>query len=275
MNMSANNIIIRSWQETLPPLEMVERKGTGHPDTICDQLAEEVSVALCQYYMEHFGTILHHNVDKALLVGGISEPAFGGGEIIQPIEIYMAGRATVKVDNHIIPVEQLAISSIKKWFAENLRYLDVDNGIKINIKIRQGSSELTSLIGNGRKIPLANDTSFGTSAESGDDGQVGRGNRVNGLITPYRPMSLEAVSGKNPVNHVGKLYNLFANHLAQEIVKQKLTSSASVYVVSQIGKPVNEPLALDIVTAPNSDENLIKQLASDMLRELSEYALRK
>ena len=46
-------------------------------------------------------------------------------------------------------------------------------------------------------------TVTGTSAEAGDDGQVGRGNRVNGLITPYRPMMLEAAAGKNPVPHVG------------------------------------------------------------------------
>jgi S-adenosylmethionine synthetase len=41
-------------------------------------------------------------------------------------------------------------------------------------------------------------TVTGTSAEAGDDGQVGRGNRVNGLITPGRPMSLEAAAGKRP-----------------------------------------------------------------------------
>ena len=62
-------------------------------------------------------------------------------------------------------------------------------------------------------------TVTGTSAEAGDDGQVGRGNRVNGLITPYRPMSLEAVAGKNPVSHVGKLYNVLAQELAAALVR--------------------------------------------------------
>jgi S-adenosylmethionine synthetase len=57
-------------------------------------------------------------------------------------------------------------------------------------------------------------TVTGLSAESGDDGQVGRGNRVNGLIAPYRPMSLEAAAGKNPVTHVGKLYNIIAMRIA-------------------------------------------------------------
>ncbi len=43
-------------------------------------------------------------------------------------------------------------------------------------------------------------TVTGTSAEMGDDGSVGRGNRCNGLITPNRPMSMEATSGKNPID---------------------------------------------------------------------------
>ncbi len=78
------------------PLEMVERKGLGHPDTICDALAENLSVALSRFYVERFGAILHHNVDKALLWGGAARPAFGGGEVLAPIEIYLAGRATAE-----------------------------------------------------------------------------------------------------------------------------------------------------------------------------------
>jgi S-adenosylmethionine synthetase len=61
-------------------------------------------------------------------------------------------------------------------------------------------------------------TVTGTSAEAGDDGQVGRGNRVNGLITPCRPMSLEAAAGKNPVSHVGKIYNVLARDTAEAVV---------------------------------------------------------
>ena len=59
-------------------------------------------------------------------------------------------------------------------------------------------------------------TVTGTSAEMGDDGSVGRGNRCNGLITPNRPMSMEATSGKNPINHIGKIYNLLSTQIAQE-----------------------------------------------------------
>ena len=76
-------------------IEVVERKGLGHPDTICDALAENLSRTLCAEYRRRFGAILHHNVDKALLCGGRAAPAFGGGVILAPIEIYLSGRAAL------------------------------------------------------------------------------------------------------------------------------------------------------------------------------------
>jgi S-adenosylmethionine synthetase len=85
-------------------------------------------------------------------------------------------------------------------------------------------------------------TVTGTSAEAGDDGEVGRGNRVNGLITPFRPMTMEAAAGKNPVSHVGKLYNVMANRIAARIVaKVADVSDATVCLVARIGAPVAEP----------------------------------
>ncbi len=85
-------------------------------------------------------------------------------------------------------------------------------------------------------------TVTGTSAESGDDGEGGRGNRVNGLITPLRPMSIEAAAGKNPLSHVGKLYNITSNRIAAAIVNEiPHVLGAQCYLVSQIGAPVTEP----------------------------------
>jgi S-adenosylmethionine synthetase len=72
------------------PVEIVERKGLGHPDSICVALAEAFSIALCRFHRERFGLILHHNVDKVLLRGGSARPAFGGGEVIEAIEIFLA-----------------------------------------------------------------------------------------------------------------------------------------------------------------------------------------
>jgi S-adenosylmethionine synthetase len=338
-----------------PSQEMAERKGLGHPDTLCDEVVESVSKALSTYYLEHFGSVFHYNVDKALLVGGASAPKYKGGKILEPIELFLAGRATSLVNGEKIPVDELAVSAAKKCISAHLRFLDVEKDIRIIPKIRPGSSELVALFkrfGAG-EIPLANDTSFGvgyypfsdlekkvleielflnspetkslfpyigedikvmgvrhqgeaqftvavamvdrfiadigdyvekinsirsnvsgrfgldhaqvfvntadnypqeniyltvsgTSAENGDDGQVGRGNRVNGLITPFRPMSLEASAGKNPISHVGKIYNHFAFELARELVAQGFGDAAEVFLVSQIGKPITQPQSIQI-----------------------------
>ncbi len=87
-------------------------------------------------------------------------------------------------------------------------------------------------------------TVTGTSAEMGDDGSVGRGNRANGLITPNRPMSMEATSGKNPINHVGKIYNLISTKIANDIAENvEGVQEVQIILLSQIGKPINNPKA--------------------------------
>ena len=94
-------------------------------------------------------------------------------------------------------------------------------------------------------------TVTGTSAEMGDDGSVGRGNRCNGLITPNRPMSMEATSGKNPINHNGKIYNLLSTQIAQDCVK-KVDGIEEMYIrlLSQIGKPIDQPLVASVQVLP-------------------------
>jgi S-adenosylmethionine synthetase len=89
-------------------------------------------------------------------------------------------------------------------------------------------------------------TVTGTSAEQGDDGNTGRGNRVHGLITPGRPMSLEATAGKNPVNHVGKIYNVLANQIANKAFEE-VEGVREVYIkiLSQIGRPIDQPMVAD------------------------------
>lgn len=373
-----DNILIQSHSQ-ISDIEMAERKGIGHPDTICDCIAEEISVALCKYYIAEFGSILHHNVDKALLVGGNSQPAYKGGKIIEPIEIILAGRATNEVKGKIIPVGEIAEQAVKNWLKKNLRFVDVEKNIRIIPKIRKGSADLVELFqrfSNG-ETPLANDTSFGvafypyslleknvldielmlnsksakekfpfigedikvmgvntpagiyytiaiaiidrfisgiddyknnitqvkyfiatefkiheqfieintadnyqtesiyltvsgTSAEAGDDGEVGRGNRFNGLITPYRPMSLEAVAGKNPISHIGKIYNHFAFDLSKAIYENNFAEEAYVYIVSQIGKPITQPQLLNIkLKNQNADNSQIEKLAKEKLSGMS------
>jgi S-adenosylmethionine synthetase len=160
--MMSNNINIQCLNRQ-SEIEMAERKGIGHPDTICDNIAEEVSIALSRYYLEAFGSVLHHNVDKALLVGGKSLPAYGGGTIIQPMELYIAGRATDEVKGKKIPVDEIAIHTAKDWLQKNMRFLDPEKHLIIIPKIRSGSNELVELFQRFSKgeVPLANDTSFG------------------------------------------------------------------------------------------------------------------
>ncbi|MCK4714299.1 MAG: methionine adenosyltransferase, partial [Candidatus Aenigmarchaeota archaeon] len=75
-----------------------------------------------------------------------------------------------------------------------------------------------------------------------DDGQVGRGNRVNGLITPGRPMTLEAACGKNPVNHVGKIYSVLAFEIARDVVAlYPQIEQCNITLLSEIGKPIDQP----------------------------------
>jgi len=126
--MSGKNIVLEHLKQQpieSHSVEFVERKGLGHPDYIADSLSEEFSLALCSEYKKKFGQILHHNVDKVLLVGGQSRPAFGGGEVISPIYIMMSGRATSEVnmdgEKIFVPVGRLAVDSAKAWLKNNIR----------------------------------------------------------------------------------------------------------------------------------------------------------
>ena len=108
-------------------------------------------------------------------------------------------------------------------------------------------------------MPMRVLTVTGTSAEMGDDGSVGRGNRCNGLITPHRPMSMEATSGKNPINHIGKIYNLLATELAQQCVKEvEGIDELYVRLLSQIGMPIDEPLVGSVQYVLNDSADMAR-----------------
>jgi S-adenosylmethionine synthetase len=358
------------------PVEIVERKGKGHPDSLCDGASEQLSIELSKYYVKHFGRIMHHNVDKCVLVGGASRADFGGGEVTTPIRFIMVGRAVSNVSGKHVPVQDIVDSTAKGWFDKNLRYLNPDEHLRVEAMIRPGSADLRSVF-ERRAVPMANDTSFGvgyaplseletlvlkaeqmlnspsmkkqhpelgedikvmgvrvkdrmvltvacayvcaevadreeylaskanalehlknlaakttkrkvdivinnadipehnsfyltvtgTSAEAGDDGQVGRGNRVNGLITPYRAMTLEAAAGKNPVTHTGKLYNLVAGELARNLVADSDIKEAVCYMVSRIGAPITEPLAVNVKVRTDLSEKALNQRCSKAVRE--------
>lgn len=370
------------------PVEMVERKGLGHPDTICDVLAENLSRNLCRFYHDRFGLVLHHNVDKGLLFGGRAAPEFGGGEVLEPIELFLVGRATMSYRGVAVPVEELAVEGSRQWFREHFHALDPERHLKIHCLLRPGSQDLTELYLRQAKtgVALANDTSCGvgyapldeletvvlkleqdlnsvssheefpafgqdikimglrtdnsieltvacafvdrslrnmadyleqkkkladlalrraakitvlpvavsvntaddpeagsvyltvtgTSGEAGDDGEVGRGNRANGLITPYRPMNMEAVAGKNPVTHVGKIYNVAARLMAERMVSEiAAVEEAYCFLVSRIGQPVHEPRRVEVRLrladgVPDTDaSSAVAAIAEETLGEMN------
>ena len=162
-NFTAMRDLVLSPLTTGDEVEVVERKGTGHPDTICDALAETLSRNLCREYQSRFGYILHHNVDKALLCGGRAMPAFGGGSVTEPIRIFLAGRATSTLGGEFVPIEDIAVEGSRAWLKANLHALDPDRHVRIEALVQQGSQDLQSLFSRGgaQSIPLANDTSFG------------------------------------------------------------------------------------------------------------------
>ncbi len=340
-------------------VELVERKGLGHPDSIADGVSESVSRALSRLYLDEFGRILHHNTDETQVVGGSSEPKFGGGRVTSPIYMLLVGRATTEVNGEKLPYRDVAIEAARQYVRSVCAHLDIDKHVEFDCRIGQGSVDLRGVF--EQKQVLANDTSFGVgfaplsdterlvleserfltlklkkklpalgedvkvmgyrhgdkihltvaaalvdseikdpqeyasvcseiherlveqaskltrreveidvntaddpelgryyltvtglSMEAGDDGSVGRGNRSNGLITPCRPMSLEASAGKNPVNHVGKIYNLLGNLIAGDIVKETGGNIKEVHVriLSQIGKPVDQPQVASLQILP-------------------------
>jgi S-adenosylmethionine synthetase len=117
-------------------------------------------------------------------------------------------------------------------------------------------------------------TVTGTSAEAGDDGETGRGNRVGGLITPYRPMTLEAAAGKNVVSHVGKSHSIVAHYIAGELVaKCPDIAEATCVLVSRIGWPVDRPLVMELQIRTRDDAAL--DVVRDPAETIARHGLRR
>ncbi|MDY6778842.1 MAG: methionine adenosyltransferase, partial [Candidatus Nanohaloarchaea archaeon] len=156
------------WIEEIPHnrieqqrIELVERKGIGHPDTIADGISEAVSRALCKKYREKFGAIAHHNTDEVQIIGGESSPAYGGGEIVRPIYILLGGRATHEYQGKQINVHGTALKAARDYLEHTVRHLDIDEHVILDSRIGRGSADLTEMYARDQEIPLANDTSFG------------------------------------------------------------------------------------------------------------------
>lgn len=356
--MERNIVVTESdgrWIEDRP-VEIVERKGMGHPDSLCDGISEQISHDYTRWCRENLDAQLHHNFDKVQLVAGKVSVGFGQGHMLKPIRIQIAGRGTsVSPDGRSIPTDLIAINAAKTYIRQTLRNLDPDRHCVVDCFAGSGSSQLVHVV----EQVTANDTSFGvahwplsrleqtvydtthfinealidrfpigedvkvmgvrhadeilltcavpfiapqikdsgtylkaktavqqaiqayaetrntrpvqvnlnmadneaadavyltltgTSAECGDDGATGRGNRITGLITPFRAASMEAVAGKNPISHAGKIYNVLALLAARAIVEQvTAVRQVELIVLSQIGQPLNQPLVAKAAVSP-------------------------
>jgi S-adenosylmethionine synthetase len=140
-------------------MELVERKGLGHPDTICDALAEAVAVALNRMYLAALGSIPHYNVDKALLVAGQCEKGFGRGEVTRPMEFVLGDRATFEVSGRRLPVEETVHAAVDAWIAAHLPRVRPGRDLQIRIALAPGSVELRSIFAAGAGPIASNDTS--------------------------------------------------------------------------------------------------------------------
>lgn len=152
------NFKIESLPEEKEPIEIVERKGIGHPDTICDLLVDHLSIRLSQIYQKEFGVIPHFNIDKALLAAGSTENRFGGGKILKPILFVIGDRATEKVEKKKIDLERIIKNEIYSFLKEKYRFLSEKNFF-IQNEIKPGSSSLQDIFRRQAKFLPANDTS--------------------------------------------------------------------------------------------------------------------
>jgi S-adenosylmethionine synthetase len=137
-------------------IEIVERKGLGHPDTICDLVMEAISQALSQAYLKKFGRILHHNCDKGLLAAGRAEHRLGGGRIIEPMRLVIGDRATMLKE---FDVNEIAVETARRWFRANLPEVDPMRDLVYQVELKGGSDELTRIFREAATVAAANDTS--------------------------------------------------------------------------------------------------------------------
>ncbi|MFD7127480.1 MULTISPECIES: methionine adenosyltransferase [Streptomyces] len=359
------------------PYELVERKGVGHPDTMCDAMAERMSRYYSLHCLKEFGGVAHHWFDKVTLYGGGAEIDYGRGELTSPYRVKVFGKAAYRVGDVEIPVQDIMFRAASDTLSEVTTGFDPGRHLVVELGVvdHQGSGRRasryqpagpqdliplrsTGLVSNdtnllhgyaplsrlenvvleleklvngsdfkqrhrdsgwdvkvfgsrrdnafslvvnmpflaariesmdqywARKATIQREleefvasqgiqdfrmlmnatdrngrpylTALGSVADTGDVGVVGRGNRVNGLITPMRPMSIEAPAGKNPLDHTGKIYNVMAMRLARQ-VHETFGGPAQVHIFTSKEAPLERPDEV-VVTTPQGDEPAIETL---------------
>ncbi len=339
--------------------EFVERKGLGHPDTLCDAIAERASRYYSLHCLREYGAVPHHWFDKVMLLGGESVLRFGSGQLVRPYVVIFAGKCALHVGAATLPIYELfraaatdVLSGVLTGFdparhlivrpevvdhqgasrlqsryrptsSDDLVDLDTRGRVSNDSNLLSGFAPLSplenvvleteqhlnsqdfkqSFPATGSDIKIvgqriaddyylvvnvpwiadriespqayirrtaelreyiverlqtihslsptlvvnANDrggvhylTALGSVADTGDVGVVGRGNRINGLITPMRPMSIEAPAGKNPLDHTGKLLGIVSHRLATEL-ETFAERDVEVHILTSKERPLEDP----------------------------------
>jgi S-adenosylmethionine synthetase len=352
------------------PVELVERKGRGHPDTLCDTIAERASAAYARYCLQAFGRLAHHWFDKVMLLGGEAAIDFGHGELVRPYTVIFSGKAAFTVGDTEIPVATILADTAREVLTRTLRNFDPDRHVRVEIRLSdyQGPGQARSRyrpaepadlppVDGGHRV--ANDccictafapmtvleglvlevehhitsagfaaenpdtgsdvkvlgireedrsmlrvslpfiadlvpsrqtylsrvdeveahlrdhatavtgrpvevvvnperdnrsylTATGTVCDTGDIGVVGRGNRANGLITPMRPMSIEAAAGKNPLDHSGKIYTAVCQRVAASVA-DITGADTEVYIATTKERPLTDPERVLVMVASEAN----------------------
>jgi S-adenosylmethionine synthetase len=362
-------------------VEIVERKGLGHPDTLCDSIMEQVAQTFARMYLERTGAVRHFNCDKAFLVAGNVNHRWGGGSVVEPMRLIMGDRAAMVWKGESLDVAGVSVEAARNWIRGHLRHVDPVAHLSYDVAMKPGAPELAGLYA---QEVLANDTSaavgyapmteaerlvleterhansagfkarfpetgedvkvmgvrsrrilhltvamplldrfladerdyferkqrvreailshlrpqlrmlddlsltlnaadrpgaglegiyasvLGISAESADSGEVGRGNRGNGLISFSRPAGSEAIAGKNPIGHVGKIHGMLAFALADKLVAGlEALEEVTVWMCSEIGQPLDRPQQIFLLAhlAPGAALSDIQSAAQTIVRE--------
>lgn len=358
--------------------EAVERKGAGHPDTLCDAIAELASRRYSEAVYKKIGRLPHHYFDKVMLMGGAVDMGLGRGELIEPYRVIFAGKVTRKIGDMELLVTEIITNAAREVLSSTLLNFDPDRHLVVMDELRdyQGPSkrrpryqpekveDLPKMNKSGR---VSNDVNIctgfypltrcehvvlatehhlnskeyksvhpytgmdikvagvrigddievtvnmplistlvssmdeyweltktleselldyykknkfsdiklnfnpqnvsgipylsvtGSVADTGDVGVVGRGNRPNGLITPMRPMSIEAVCGKSPIDNTGKLYGIAATRISEAIYKA-IGCWSHVTIVTFRDRPLEDPayvlISLDAMDSVNIESQV-------------------
>ena len=387
MNLS---IFKKSTSINNQPFEIVERKGLGHPDTLADGVAEICSIEYSKYCLDNFGVVLHHNVDKTVILGGQCDLGYGHGTLLKPYRLLVGGRMSRSFGNQEIDIETIQITAAKNYLQRVLPRININKDLEFHMFTSSSSrmphwfnprtlddlpehknphaNDTATIVGfwplsTVEQIVLASERFFykfnshiqprfdfvggdikimalrkgndlkltlcvpfhaekiknpaiyleqkvfvetmlseflnekfsgllnislnintqdqrvksnrdegwgryltvtGSALDYGEEGVSGRGNRCRGLISSLRASTVESVYGKNPVYHVGKVYSLIANSIAQQI-GSSFECEATVIVTTRNGDPLYSPYNIFIEASKTLDRLTVEKIISEQL----------